>query len=1163
MRNFKRITALLLVLVMCLAYIPAPAHAASLSELQAVNGTVVLDGTNSGTVRVAITTPSTISITALQGNWSIQEEGGTAYLTLIELGSDNMEFTGDNDVQESEGYVVWADDSYLNPAVFEKNEKILYATYSVAANTPAGEYTVIFDPWGGIYDEEWNEYSEVFTCKIIVTVDAPACDHADKTYTYETNNNGTHKVICACGETVKADAACDGTATCTVKAKCSLCKAEHGDFAGHEYGQLIPAQDPVHNEDELTAGVAAHYQCSVCNAYFTEEKVETTLEELKGEPPVHTETTRIETTPAACTEEGKRETVSFCSECGLEISRELIETIPAGHTWGAVSYNWSADNFDCTASRTCQVEGCGEEETEKVTISSEITTPGSCTVKEVVTYTADFAASWAVDQEKAVTDDYRHDGSCEACAPAELVAVDGTVTLNGTDSGTVRVAISTTNTFYVTALQGNWSIQEEGAAAYLTLIELGSDNMEFTGDNDVQESEGYVVWVDDSYLNPAVFEKNEKILYATYSVTANTPAGEYTVIFDPWGGIYDEEWNEYSEVFTCKITVIVDAPACDHDGKEYSYDDNGDGTHTVTCECGGIVDANADHESDAEFPCQAGKCQCGADVPATAEHEYTYDCDKNCAVCGEETRPEAEHSFTVKQSETAATCVAEGSIVWKCASCEATKTEVLPTDASNHTGNKTTGVNAKEATCTAEGYTGDTVCECGETVAYGQTIEMAEHSFTVKQSETAATCVAEGSIVWKCANCDATKTEVLLIDATNHTGNNTTGVNAKEATCTAEGHTGDTVCECGETVAYGQTIEMAEHSFTVKKNETLATCKAEGSIVWKCANCEATKTETLTIDASNHTGNNTTGVNAKEATCTAEGYTGDTVCECGETVAYGQTIEMAEHSFTVKQSETAATCVAEGSIVWKCANCEATKTEVLLINASNHTGNNTTGVNAKEATCTEEGYTGDTVCECGETVAYGQTIEIDLSNHTSEEFEYTDNEDGATHTKAHKCCGTAIDDQEAHDYVDGQCVCGAEKAADAITVIAKGEVEYEVAGNVVTVSHTAACKVGYWDAENSKYVAIEAQPNEDGTYSFTAPEGVTTVLVVVKGDTTLNGELASGDVSRLKAYVLGKVTLSPEEIFAAEVTGDGQILSGDASKITATILGKTELKWDE
>ena len=56
--------------------------------------------------------------------------------------------------------------------------------------------------------------------------------------------------------------------------------------AGHKYGDLIAAEEAIHTTEELKAGVDAHYYC-VCGKYFTEDKVETTLEELTGATPVH------------------------------------------------------------------------------------------------------------------------------------------------------------------------------------------------------------------------------------------------------------------------------------------------------------------------------------------------------------------------------------------------------------------------------------------------------------------------------------------------------------------------------------------------------------------------------------------------------------------------------------------------------------------------------------------------------------------------------------------------------------------------------------------------------------------------------------------------------------------------------------------------------------
>lgn len=53
--------------------------------------------------------------------------------------------------------------------------------------------------------------------------------------------------------------------------------------AGHTYGELVPAQEAT-----CTAGGrAAYYHCEVCDTYFTDNKVETTLEDLATKPLGH------------------------------------------------------------------------------------------------------------------------------------------------------------------------------------------------------------------------------------------------------------------------------------------------------------------------------------------------------------------------------------------------------------------------------------------------------------------------------------------------------------------------------------------------------------------------------------------------------------------------------------------------------------------------------------------------------------------------------------------------------------------------------------------------------------------------------------------------------------------------------------------------------------
>ena len=147
-----------------------------------------------------------------------------------------------------------------------------------------------------------------------------------------------------------------------------------------------------------------------------------------------------------------------------------------------------------------------------------------------------------------------------------------------------------------------------------------------------------------------------------------------------------------------------------------------------------------------------------------------------------------------------------------------------------------------------------------------------------------------------------------------------------------------------------------------------------------------------------------------------------------------------------------------------------------------------------------------------------------------------------------------------HTYENGVCtVCGITGSISDIAVEAVGEIGYTVSGSTVTVTHDIACKVGY--LVDGVYVKISGTMNPDGSYSFTAPEGVTEVLVVISGDVNGNGSIQAADKSRLNAALLKKTTLSAKEIFAADVNDDGQLLAADKSRLNAVLLKKTTLTW--
>ena len=104
--------------------------------------------------------------------------------------------------------------------------------------------------------------------------------------------------------------------------------------------------------------------------------------------------------------------------------------------------------------------------------------------------------------------------------------------------------------------------------------------------------------------------------------------------------------------------------------------------------------------------------------------------------------------------------------------------------------------------------------------------------------------------------------------------------------------------------------------------------------------------------------------NSNKPSCTEEGYTGDTYCkDCGTKLSSGKTIAKTEHTWDSGKITKAATCTESGTKTYTCTSCNTTKTEEIPA-TGNH--QNTELRNVKEATCAQEGYTGDIYCkDCG------------------------------------------------------------------------------------------------------------------------------------------------------------------------------------------------------
>ena len=191
--------------------------------------------------------------------------------------------------------------------------------------------------------------------------------------------------------------------------------------------------------------------------------------------------------------------------------------------------------------------------------------------------------------------------------------------------------------------------------------------------------------------------------------------------------------------------------------------------------------------------------------------------------------------------------------------------------------------DAKKATCTVDGYTGNEVCKiCGETVKTGKTIPATGH-----------------------------KTELR---------------NAKKATCTEEGYTGDKVCTvCGETIEKGQTIAKLAHTYDEGKITTEPSCQTEGVKTYSCTVCGATYTEKVA-----KTEHKKVEIPAVEATCTTNGTTAGIKCSvCGEVLLASETVPAKGHTWDDGKVTKKPTIAAEGVKTYTCTVCGATKDEAI------------------------------------------------------------------------------------------------------------------------------------------------------------------------------------------------------------------------------------------
>lgn len=302
-----------------------------------------------------------------------------------------------------------------------------------------------------------------------------------------------------------------------------------------------------------------------------------------------------------------------------------------------------------------------------------------------------------------------------------------------------------------------------------------------------------------------IFEPIARQTTAKIDGVANANDGQYNI-----GGAPDDNafalwvpiWSNYSK---------ATAPSHTHgfDGAEAVS--NNDGTHTFTCNVADCPGGEGSTMSeDCTYASETTEATCGADgkiVYTCTECSYSY--ETKIPATGNHTEATREENVV------AATCTTDGSkdVVTYCSVCDTvlnTETVVLPK--LNHAYGAYVSNNDGTHTAT-----------CANDASHTDTQDC-DYDYAVV---TPPTFDEVGTGRYTCKVCSYSYDVEIPVETCNHA--NTHVVNAKAATCTETGYTGDTFCDdCQKTIATGTVIDALGHDLISADNAVDPTFDAPG-----------------------------------------------------------------------------------------------------------------------------------------------------------------------------------------------------------------------------------------------------------------------------------------------------------------------------------------------
>ena len=931
--------SLLLTVAMVLSLVSTSAFAADFSKLKVTGGEVVLDGTNPGTVTVSWTGTGDYEIYGIEGIWSLKETGATDKLKLTEITSEILTFKGMNYVDVPSGKLMWTDDSFDDPGVIAAGKNLISATYSVAADTPAGTYTVTYQSINLIGDDAENDMtggtvSFDITVKTSVTPPAHTCTLTKVPAKAATCTEDGNIEYYQCSDTTCGKLYKDAAGTQEITKADTVIKAAHTGI------KLNPAKEPTCDRD----GCVAYWFCTGCDNYYFDNNgavgEKTTVEKVAIPATGHKWVLVV-----GGYEEGATQHTVKCSVCGQK-KDEVHADRP-----GDVSNKWESDKDN-----HWNVYGCGTIMNKAAHTWNEgvVTKGATCTEPGEKTFTCNVCKATKTETINATGHKYewKHDETnhwqeCSVCHDIIDKAEHTYASHKCEDTATCTKA----ECGYVKpAGQHNWDEGKVTTPATCTTDGVKTYTCKVCSETKTEpiKASGHSLTKVEAVAATCTEGGNNE--YYTCSVCKKVfkadKTTETTVADETLAALGHKLTKTEAKAATCTEPGNSEYYTCGTCGKFFS---DADGKTEIAKDSWVIKALGHDFTGAWVNTDAAGhyhKCsRCDA-TDTVVKHTFNgKPCNEEdkCTVCGY-VKAAGVHAWGTaeyKWSDDYKSCTA----TVKCTNCEAVETDVA-----------FIGISTTPATCTVDGktvYTATFSSELFTTQTKEVTIEKLGHTY--------------GAPVWSWSEDGKTATATF--------------------TCTREGCT-------AETTGHAQTVTA-----TVSGKQNVApTCTDKGTTTYTAKVTFEKKdyADTKDVQDIKALGHKLTKTAAKAAACTTDGNSEYYTCStCGKffSDADGKN-EIAKDSWVIKAlghklTETPAvtpTCAAGGNnAYWTCSVChkvfKADKTtettvaaEMLAKDPANHTGG-TEQRGAVAASCMTAGRTADTYCKgCGKLTKAGDLI---------------------------------------------------------------------------------------------------------------------------------------------------------------------------------------------